>query len=166
MEHFNWIKGFWFPYINFFLFAFVLIKVAKKPLTNILQARRKEYESQFLAAKKEREDADRRLEELNTRMANLDNEIAELRQNAEKEAEAEAARIIEQGRVLAEHIKDEAKRIAQAELEKAQKDLNDQLLNLVHAKVSEKLRSELGKEEHSRINASQVSALAGLAAHS
>ena len=164
MEHFNWVQGFWFPYINFFLFAFILVKVAKKPLSNLLQARKEEYESQFKAAKKEREEADKRLAELNQRMANLNQELSDLKANAQKEAQAEAARIVEQGRVLAEHIKDEAKRVAQAELQKAQKNLNDQVLELVHAQVTEKLKKELGKEEHSRFVANQVNTLSGLVA--
>jgi len=148
------------------LFAFLLVKFAKKPLSSLLKSRRDEYESQFLAAKKEREEADRKLDELNKRMANLNNELAELKEKAKKEAESEAARIVEQGRVLAEHIKDDAKRIAEAELQKAQITLNAQVLELVHSKVSEKLQNELGKEEHSQFIAGQVKTLTGLAARS
>lgn len=127
----------------------------------MLKSRRDEYENQFIA-----EEADQRLEELNKRMANLKNELSEIKAKAQKEAQAEAARIVEQGRVLAEHIKDEAKRVAEAELEKAQKALNSQVFELVHSKVSEKLQNELGKEEHNRFIASQVNTLAGLASRS
>ena len=146
------------------MFAFILVKVAKKPLSNLLKAKREEYENQFMAAKKEREEADKRLSELNQRLSNLDTELSEIKAKAKKEAESDAARIVEQGRVLAEHIKDEAKRVAQAELQKAQETLNEQVLKLVHEKVAEKLKNELGKQDHSRVVASQVNTLTSLAA--
>lgn len=102
-----------FRWINFAILAGVLIWVFAKLLPPVFQRNAERISSAISKATAEKDDADRRVREAESKLAHLEQEVAALRANAERESAAEGERI----RALA---KTEAKKVAiaaQAEIE-------------------------------------------------
>lgn len=151
MEHFNWLTGFVFPYINFAIFLFLLIKFAKNPAISAFSKRRENFMKLVEEAHKAKKEAEEKNVELKTRLASLEQEVATMRDKAQKEAQNEARQMIEDAQKLAEHIKVEANRIAQTELKKAKDDLQMEIVQSVKNSVLAKIRSELTDSEQSAV---------------
>jgi len=159
LEHFDWIKGFVLPYINFAIFLFVAIKFFRKPLNAMAALRRENYEKSFQQAKKAKEEADVQHRALSERLAGLDREIKSQLDTVKKAAELEAKQIVESAKQLAEHIRSEAKRVAQAELEQAKESLRREIVSAVTSTVTEKLKRELGKSQQTDLVRAKLGSL-------
>lgn len=99
--------GFWNKYLNFpgfeawrllnlLIFISIMIYVLKKPLSGAFKAKREEIRADLIAAEKEKAAAKARLTEIEGKIAQLENEKAEIMANAKLEAEAEQARLVKQ----------------------------------------------------------------------
>ena len=102
-----------FRWINFAILAGVLIWVFAKLLPPVFHRNAARISSAITKATAEKDDADRRVREAESKLAHLEQEVAELRAAAERESAAEGDRI----RALAQT---EAKKVAiaaQAEIE-------------------------------------------------
>lgn len=159
MSHFDWLSGFVFPYINFLIFVVLLVKFAGKPLRELFGKRKKEFQALVDSARETQRQAEEQLKVLNDRLAGLDQEIQEIKEGARKDAEAEAQKIIEQGKKLAGYMKEEAVRVAEAEVSKAREELQKDILVSVRQKVEEKVRQDMTSDEKKQFIQSQVSRL-------
>jgi F0F1-type ATP synthase membrane subunit b/b' len=142
VEHFDWLLGFWFPYINFSIFLALAIYFLRPPLTKLASARRESYLSALKAANEAKDLAVAKLEEIDARLTGLDQEITAIRESSAKEAEREATMIIDGANRLALHIQTEAKRLAEAEILRAKQELKKAILSEVKAQVEKKIASE------------------------
>ena len=91
----DWI---WLP-VNMTLFLWVLNRLVGKPILASLDARRDGIAEDLQNARNQLEEADRLQAEADTRLADLEKEIAELKDRAERDGAAEAERIAEQTKV-------------------------------------------------------------------
>ena len=83
-------------FVNLFLFilaAFLLHRRLGKPLREALRSRSEAIKRELQKAREERDVALAKLSEVETRLANLDTEVAAVREKARAEAEAEKARL-------------------------------------------------------------------------
>ena len=80
-------------WINFAIVAGALLWVCLKKAPGFFRGRAEAISSAITKARSAKASADAQLREAETRLANLENEVAELRAFAEREAEAEAERI-------------------------------------------------------------------------
>lgn len=79
--------------VNFGIIAGVLVWVWRTKLPGVFSGRTQSIHKALEEARKASDDANRRLSEIEARLAHLDTELNEMRANAEKEAAAEEARI-------------------------------------------------------------------------
>lgn len=147
MESFNWLSLVIFPYVNFFLFLGVLVYFARKPLNAMTLQKRAEYERVVLEANRAKAEADAKLKAINSRLSNLAAELLSMKNTALAEAEEEANKIVQQGERLAKRLKEDAHRMAQAEVEKAEAILSERILNGVRNSVVTRLKSEMTTEK-------------------
>lgn len=159
MSHFDWLRGFVFPYVNFLVFAVLLVKFAGKPLRELFGKRKREFQALVESAKETQNQARQQLAVLNERLAGLDKEVQDIKDAARRDAEDEARKIIEQGKKLATYMKEEAVRVAEAEISKARDDLQQEILVSVRQKVEEKIRQDMTSDEKKQFMQSQVSRL-------
>ena len=82
MKDFNWIVGFVFPYINFFIFIFLFLKLFKKPIVDAMANRKTAYEQMAAEATKAKEEAEAKSRELDAKLANLTSEIEDIKAKA------------------------------------------------------------------------------------
>lgn len=146
MEHFDWLKGFIFPYINFALFLFLAVKLFKKPIVGALGARKKLFQDLIEEAAKAKKEAEETNRVLNSRLAGLDAEIKNKIDQARELANAEARLIVAKAEELAQRITLESKRIAEAEIAAANARLKSEIIN----QVKNSLYTSLGQMEQTR----------------
>jgi F-type H+-transporting ATPase subunit b len=80
-------------FVNFGIIVFVVVWFGRKALPGILRKRNQSIQSALDEARAASQEANRRLAEIENRLRQLDVEIGRMQANAEKEAEAEEARI-------------------------------------------------------------------------
>lgn len=160
MEHHidPWL-GIFFPYLNFAIFFILAIYFFRKPASNAPKKKLEDFERIKREAFKVKEDAAKKLDELNQRRANLQKEITEMQTMAKQAADLEAEKIISDAQRVAKHLKEEAKRIAEAEVLKARGILRKEIIELVKVSVEEKIKSDIDDVRHLKIIDSQVSGL-------
>ena len=80
-------------FFNLFLFAAVMVYLLKRPLTDAFRSRREGISRELLKAREERDEAVRKLAEVQARLERLDSEVAAIQDHARSEAQAERERI-------------------------------------------------------------------------
>ncbi len=112
--------------INFLIVAGFIYAVSRSRVPAMLRARTEAIQQGMKEARAASDDARRRLGEVESRLAKLDSEIAELRTAAEKEAQAEEARI----RVAAEEDVRKVLQAAEQEIDAASRQARRELKSL------------------------------------
>ena len=161
MEHFDWYKGFLFPYINFAIFLFFAIKFFKKPIRDMVSARRRDFERLVNEAGSARALAEGQAEELKRRLAKLDSEIETIKTRSREAAEAEVQNMLTKAKNLAATLQEEAKRMAESEVKLARDQLRREIVAEVTSVVTKRLR-EVSDQEHSVIVKNKINAVRDL----
>ena len=145
-HHVDPLMGIILPYVNFAVFVALLIYFARKPAVAAARKRRDDFESLMAEATKAREAAETRLQALTEKQAQLDSEIQEILLSTKAAAENEAAKIVADAERLAEHLKTEARRIAEAEVLRASNELRHEIVAAVKESVGKKITTELTQD--------------------
>ncbi len=119
-----WTSPSGFPkLVNLALFVGILIYLLRKPVSEFFRQRFAGVRETLERAAREKEAATAKMAELDARLTRLDTELAEIKSQAQHEAEAErqrvqaeAARDIEKLRMMAQREVDAARQIALADL--------------------------------------------------
>src|SRR5215831_18772299 len=82
--------------VNLLIFLTVMFFLLRRPFMQAMQDRRDSIKTELARAKAEKEEAVQKLRELESRLARLDEEIAQIRLNAEQESKAEHERLLKQ----------------------------------------------------------------------
>ncbi|MEP7270818.1 MAG: ATP synthase F0 subunit B [Acidobacteriota bacterium] len=101
--------------VNLLIFGLVLYYLLRKSTRDFFVNRLREVRATLDRAAKDREDATRRLAEIDSRLSRLDTELAEIKAQAEIEVRAEQTRLEADARADAERLRS----VAQREIESA-----------------------------------------------
>lgn len=159
MEHFDWLYGAVFPYINFLIFAGALAYFLKDPLKTMAANRRVAFEASLAAAQSARIAAESQNQELRSRLSGLEKEFRDLENAMLAQAENEAEKMKKQAILSAEHMKQEAQRIAEFEVENARKKLRAQMVSDLTSMVENKIKFELKADQKQKFLESQISSV-------
>ncbi len=159
MEHIDPLMGVILPYANFFIFLGLAIYFFRKPAREGAAKKRSEFLRVMNEAKKSYDDANEKLSQLKSRQTNLEAEIADLKKTSELTAKTESDRIIADSERLSNHLREEAKRIAAAELSKAKAALRQEIVSAVSVNVKQKITKEVTKDKHLEIVRRNISEL-------
>ena len=162
MEHINLITGIILPYFNFALFIALCVYLFRKPLTELALGRRKKFEVAIFDATKAKEEALEKNMELTARLRQLDAEVNQIKNGAAEAAEKDAQRMITEAEALARNLIDEARRMADAEVERARHELRADIVAQVREAVVSKIKHELKPADHAAMIQKQVSTLGEL----
>jgi F0F1-type ATP synthase membrane subunit b/b' len=158
-EHIDWLMGVILPYANFIIFIALAVFFFRKPAAAAAASKREDYAKLLREATAAREQAVARLDELKARQAKLDQEIAEIKTMSRQAAEQEAAKIVSDAERLAAHLREEARRIADAEVQKARNDLRQEIVAAVREGVTKKIASEVKTDAHLSLVRKQIGEL-------
>jgi F-type H+-transporting ATPase subunit b len=131
-----------FKWINFAIVAGVIVWVFGKKLPSVFRARAETISSAITSATSAKAAADAQLREAETRLANLQKEVAELRAVAEKEATAEVDRL----RAATQSDAQKIAAAAKAEIEAAERAARLQLKALAANLAVDGAESLLAKQ--------------------
>lgn len=159
MEHFDWLKGFIFPYVNFFIFMFLAVKLFKKPLINAMAQRKTDFEQLVKEANSAREIAEAKHAELSRRYAQLDEEIRRMKAEGEADACQRAADMLNKAESLALHLREEARRMADAELARAREALRTEIIAEAKNQTLKKLEVELDERAQKDLAHKRITSL-------
>lgn len=138
--------------INLSIFLAVMFFLVRKPFSQAMLDRRSSIQSELKRAKAEKEEAENKLRELQARFDRLQEETDQIRANAEKEAQAEYARLVKQTEEEAERLRT----IASREIEGATKIAKLELKKFAAEKAVEIAETIIRKELKDTDNARLV----------
>lgn len=166
MENFDFFQSLLFPYINLAIFLALAVFIFKKPILNALASKRVNYLAIVERANLAKEEAERKHRELDARLKGLDAELDKMRREVKTAADQEAAAILSSGQALAEHLKREAKRIAEAEIAVAKEEIRSEILEQVRQKTAEELKRTLDDNRQHQIIQTSLKDLPRIGANS
>lgn len=133
-------------FLNLFIFVGALVFLLRRPLSNAFKARRETIRAELIRAQQERDAALAKLQQVEERLQNLDAETVRIREQAQREAEAEATRIAEQTHADIEKIRENARREIASAAANAKRDLRqfsaDESVRLAEEMVRQNMQGE------------------------
>ena len=144
---------------NLTLIVVALYFILRKPIKRFLSDRARQINESLSAADKAREEAVRRLHEVEERMAGLESAVEEIKQRAREEGNAEKERIIAAAQAEAERILAEARREIENRLKAGRLELKAYAAELAVSKARAILAERIGDEEDRRLVASFIDRL-------
>lgn len=110
-------------FINLLIFAGLLTYILRKPLSEAFKARRENIRRELINAQAEREKAQARLNEAQAKSSSLADEVAQIKRQADADANAEVSRITEQTEADERKIRETAQRELTAATASAKQEL-------------------------------------------
>ena len=136
-------KEFGFRVLTFAIFAFILVKLLKNPVKNLLTNRTAEIEKAINDAVKAKQDAENELNNYKSKLKDMEKELEEMKEKAMKATEAEKAEIIEDAEKTIEKLKSFTENMIESELKQAKENLRKEALMLSLKIAEERLSNEL-----------------------
>lgn len=159
MEHLDIFKGVILPYANFIIFIAAAVYFFRKPLAEMSRKRRDTFEFSLKEATEARRLAEEKNRELTERLARLDQEISSIKSQTAEVAQKESERIVADANAMAKHIGEEARRMADAEVERAKIELRREIVRSVVEAVEKKLNTSFSREAQVQLTQKQIGAL-------
>lgn len=143
MENFEIFHSVIFPYANLIIFLILAYFILRKPILSGLAARRESYVGLLERANKAKTEAEAKQRELDQKLKDLDRQVEQIKGEVRQQAEADAQAILSSAQNLAEHLKREAKRIAEAEVAAAKEEVQKEILLQVRKNAAEEIQRSL-----------------------
>jgi F-type H+-transporting ATPase subunit b len=137
--------------LNVVLLLAVLIYFARKPVLSYLAERRDTIAKNLEGSAQLLAEAERRLGEWNEKAANLDREVASIRDATRRAAEAERDRILADAQVTAERIRRSAGAVVERELQQARERLRGEAADLAVELAARILREQVNDGDRTRL---------------
>lgn len=164
MEGVDIFTGVIAPYVNLVIFLILATLMLRGPIRNALSAKRNAYDELVRKASAAKEEAEKRNQELKERLVKLDREVEDIRVKAKAQAEAEARQVVANAETLAEHLRREARRIAEAEIAAAKENLQNEIIEQVKLQTVEQLKAALDDNRQHQVVQQSLHTLGGVRA--
>ena len=148
--------------INFLILAGVLVYFLRKPLSSFLKERSELLRKAIDDAAKARAEAAEKLAAIETRTANLADEIAGMNAKMDIEAAAEARRLQETAAAEIARIRTQAEFTGEQEVKKAREELRREASLLTARAAEELVRKTLSPEDQERLVRENLEKIEGI----
>lgn len=149
-HHYDW-TNFILRVVNFVIVAGIIWYFAGGKIKDFLKTRRYNIENELSELDKRKEDAAKRLSDVEKSIANMEEERKKILDDYRAQGEALKASIIEHAEKSAEQITDMAKATAETESRMAVESIREQLGEMVAEATQKVLEERLTKEEHQKL---------------
>lgn len=137
--------------VNFVLFVGIIWYVAGNRMKEFFSGRRNQIESELQDMQTRKEEAEKKLKEVESNIANLSQEREEILNQAREQGETLRKSIISKAHEEAEQIKKQAEAKASQELEQEVQRLKAEMADRIIESAEKKLVSRLGKKEQEKL---------------
>jgi F0F1-type ATP synthase membrane subunit b/b' len=136
---------------NLILLVAIVVRFAKAPVKSFFAERRRTIEAEIGEARQQLRAAEERLERWQSRLAEVDREMEELRVTLRARAEAEAERILERARAAAERIRRDTAAAVESEARHAHDALRNEAVALAVKVADSLLREHIADADRERL---------------
>jgi len=136
--------------INFLVLAFLIYKVAKKPLKEFLSGARAKVADELEVVNKAKAEAEAQLKLIQEKTAGMAEELADYEEALGQLAERERQRIIDEAREASVMIMDRAKLQAEMALQHARQELTHEIVELAAELAEAKLKDAVSPQDQDR----------------
>jgi F-type H+-transporting ATPase subunit b len=147
--------------LNLLIFVLALYFFLRRPIGEVFRTRREAIKRELAQARQERDAALAKLQEVEARLARLDQEVAEARAEAEREAAEERERIRRNAEEEARRLRDQAEREIEAAAKAARARLREFAAEQSVRLAEEMIRREMRPEDEARLISRYVEELGG-----
>jgi F-type H+-transporting ATPase subunit b len=142
---------FWGAVVNSTLLFAILYFATRKKIAKAMEDRRSSVQVQLEEAKRLREQAEGRHREYETRLAQLDAELASLRASVVHTGEAERDRLVKEAEAKAARMGEDASRLIESRLKQLEKDLHREVVLAAIGAAQQELEKKTTADDQTRI---------------
>ena len=147
---------------NLLLFAGAMFLVLRRPLAEAFRARQEGIRRELMRAEEERSAAVAKLQEVEGRLARLDSEVEAIREQAQREAAEERARIERSTEEEVRKIREQARREIESASKAARAELRTYAAEQSVRMAEEMIRREIRPEDDAHLVKEYVGELGGV----
>lgn len=163
-HHLNFFSAIGIPYFNFFVFVAAFVFLFRKPLLEMVAARRQNYLSASKEAAQALEAARKAFDEVKQRFDALDRDLADFRKQSESAAHDEARRMIDETERFTRQLKEETARMAKEAVERARVELREEIVEAAKGLAATRISKELDAAAKEKILKSKIASAAAMSA--
>lgn len=163
-HHLNFFSAIGIPYFNFFVFVAAFVFLFRKPLLEMVAARRQNYLSASKEAAQALEAARKAFDEVKQRFDALDKDLADFRKQSESAAHDEARRMIDETERFTRQLKEETARMAKEAVERARVELREEIVEAAKGLAATRISKELDAAAKEKILKSKIASAAAMSA--
>jgi F0F1-type ATP synthase membrane subunit b/b' len=149
-------------FVNLGIFVLALIYFLRRPIGEALRARREGIRRDLMRAQEERNAALAKLEEVEARLAGLDAEVAIVREQASREAEAERERMKRTTEDDARKLREQAQREIESAGKAARQELRRYAAEQSVQLAEQMIRRDMRPEDDARLVSLEIEELGGV----
>jgi F-type H+-transporting ATPase subunit b len=138
-------------WVNFGVLVVVFIKFARKPLMDALRGARDKIGEELGTINKQHLDKKTDLNSQEAKLNNIQKHLDEIRARIIEMGEKEKQKIIEQAKIAAEKMVEDANTYARLQMDKARKQLSDEMVDIAISMAEERLAKEISKEDNEKL---------------
>ena len=147
----GWIATDTFRVMNFAVLAIALFFLLRKPVAQALSDRIKGIQNQLIELEEKKKEAEKKLAEYNERLSHLDQEADKIIQAYIKQGEEAKVRILEQAKIAAEKLEDQARRSIEHEFKQAKLELQEDILEKALVKAEAMINTKITTEDQDKL---------------
>ena len=140
-----------FKLVNFLIVVALVYKLAAKPLRKFFKERSEGIQKALTEAEAARVEAEKMLEEQRSKVADLEAELARVRQENEKERGALRERLAADQETQADRLLEQTRNAIALEEKKARSELQNRSVSIALGLAEEILKKNLGPEDQKRL---------------
>jgi ATP synthase F0 subunit b len=148
--------------VNLLLFVGLMFYFLRRPIIGSFRGRQESIRSELMHAEEERAAAEARLEEVKSRLANLDVEVEAIKANAQKEAAEERARVERATEAEIRKIREQARREIESAGKAARAELRAFTAEQSVKLAEEMIRRDIRPEDDAHLTREYVEELGGV----
>jgi ATP synthase F0 subunit b len=149
-------------WLNLLIFVGLFIYILRRPVSEAMRARREGIRRDLMRAQEERNAALAKLEEVETRLARLDAEVASVRQQSEREATEERERIRKSTEEETRKLREQAQREIESAGKAARQELREFAAEQSVRLAEDMIRRDIKPEDDARLVSLRVEELGGV----
>jgi F-type H+-transporting ATPase subunit b len=138
-------------WLNFGILVVLFIKFARKPLMEALRGVHDRIKEEIEGIKRQHQQVKGRMDTQELKLKEIPQHLEEIRARITEMGEKEKQKIIDQAKVSAEKMVEDARAYAGLQMARARKQLSDQMVDLAVTMVEEKLKDEISSEDNDRL---------------
>ena len=140
-----------FPFINFAIYVFLIVKFVLPAVRNYLRSRRQEVLTLVEGASEDKQRIQAVVQEYTGRLSRVDQEIRGIQSSFRDEAEHEKAKLVQDAQRTAGKIKEDAEFLAEQEIKVARQEIREEMATNAATAARDLIQKNFSGADQSRL---------------